>query len=170
MVCLILVAAFRSFEGSVFAFPWNSSIYTGIALTGAVFLGKMLGGMSSDRFGGCRTAAVSLAVSALLLGMSDRMGAGLAGVLLFNMTMPVTLSTLYRKFPEYPAASFGILTFALYLGVLPVFAGVPEWMRSPASYTILTVISLVLITVGLCFPLKKRKINRLYTRNRRGMP
>lgn len=170
VACLILVAAFRSFEGSVFAFPWNSSIYTGIALTGAVFLGKMLGGMSSDRFGGCRTAAVSLAVSALLLGMSDQMGAGLAGVLLFNMTMPVTLSTLYRKFPEYPAASFGILTFALYLGVLPVFAGVPEWMRSPASYTILTVISLVLITVGLCFPLHRRKINQLYTRNRREMP
>ena len=53
VVCLILVATFRSFEGSVFAFPWNSSIYTGIALTGAVFLGKMLGGFASDCISEC---------------------------------------------------------------------------------------------------------------------
>ena len=164
--CLILVAAFRSFEGSIFTFPWNSGLLTGIALTGAVFLGKMLGGFASDCFGSYGTAAVSLALSAFLLGASERMGAGLAGVLLFNMTMPVTLISLYRKFPRYPGTSFGLLTFALYLGVLPVFAGVPENLYSPSAYAVLAVISLILITLGLCLPLK-RKRDLLHTRNRR---
>ena len=142
VLCLILVVAFRSFEGSIFTFPWNSGILTGIALTGAVFLGKML------------------------LGVSERTDAGLAGVLLFNMTMPVTLISLYRKFPGYPGPSFGLLTFALYLGVLPVFAGVPENLYSPIAYAVLAVISLILITLGLCLPLQ-RKRDLLHTRNRR---
>lgn len=168
VLCLVLVVAFRSFEGSVFTFPWNRSIFTGIALTGTVFLGKMLGGFASDRFGSYRTAAVSLAISAVLLGVSDRTGAGLAGVLLFNMTMPVTLVSLYRKFPGYPGTSFGLLTFALYLGVLPVFAGVPECLHSPAAYAALTVVSLILITAGLGLPLQRRN-GILDTRNRREM-
>ena len=167
--CLILVVVLRSFEGSIFTFSWNSGLLTGIALTGAVFLGKMLRGFASDFFGSYKTAAISLAISAFLLGMSDRMGAGFAGVLLFNMTMPVTLISLYRKFPGYPGTSFGLLTFALYLGVLPVFAGVPVSLYSPSAYTVLTVISLILITVGLCLPLQ-RKGDMLHTRNRRKMP
>lgn len=166
VLCLILVVAFRSFEGSIFTFPWNSGILTGIALTGAVFLGKMLGGFASDFFGSYKTAAISLAISAILLGVSDRTDAGLAGVLLFNMTMPVTLISLYRKFPGYPGTSFGLLTFALYLGVLPVFAGVPENLYSPIAYAVLAVISLILITLGLCLPLQ-RKRDLLHTRNRR---
>lgn len=168
VLCLVLVVAFRSFEGSVFTFPWNRSIFTGIALTGTVFLGKMLGGFASDRFGSYRTAAVSLAISAVLLGVSDRTGAGLAGVLLFNMTMPVTLFSLYRKFPGYPGTSFGLLTFALYLGVLPVFAGVPECLHSPAAYAALTVVSLILISAGLGLPLQRRN-GIPDTRNRREM-
>ena len=116
----------------------------------------MLGGFASDRFGSYRTAAVSLAISAVLLGVSDRTDAGLAGVLLFNMTMPVTLVSLYRKFPGYPGTSFGLLTFALYLGVLPVFAGVPECLHSPAAYAALTVVSLILISAGLGLPLQRR--------------
>ena len=76
VLCLILVVAFRSFEGSIFTFPWNSGILTGIALTGAVFLGKMLGGFASDFFGSYKTAAISLAISAILLGVSDRTDAG----------------------------------------------------------------------------------------------
>ena len=65
-----------------------------------------------------------LGTAAVFLVFSDQMTSALVGLLLFNMTMPVTLTALYDRFPGYPAASFGLLTFALYIGVLPVFAGV----------------------------------------------
>lgn len=79
------------------------------------------------------------------------MGAALIGVLLFNMTMPVTLSELYRKLTAYPGTAFGLLTFVLYLGVLPLFSGTGE-VSSPAVYAVLTVISLILIIAGLLLP------------------
>ena len=148
LICLFLVVVLRSFEGSIFSFSWNDSIITGIFLTGAVFLGKMLGGFASDVFGSLQTAAVSLGIAAILLAVSDHMGAALIGVLLFNMTMPVTLSELYRKITAYPGTAFGLLTFALYLGVLPLFSGTGE-VSSPAVYAVLTVISLLLIITGL---------------------
>lgn len=151
LICLFLVVVLRSFEGSIFSFPWNDSIITGFFLTGAVFLGKMLGGFASDVFGSLQTAAVSLGIAAILLAVSDHMGAALIGVLLFNMTMPVTLSELYRKLSAYPGTAFGLLTFALYLGVLPLFSGTGE-VSSPAVYAVLTVISLILIITGLLLP------------------
>jgi len=49
---------------------------------------------------------------------------GLLALLCFNMTMPLTLYALWRRFPEYPGTVFGSLTLALFLGFLPSCFGV----------------------------------------------
>jgi FSR family fosmidomycin resistance protein-like MFS transporter len=46
---------------------------------------------------------------------------GLAAVFLFNVTMPLTLYLLADKFPNQPGFAFGLLTFGLFLGFLPVY-------------------------------------------------
>ena len=74
---------------------------------------------------------------------------GLSGVLFFNMTMPVTLYELYRRLPGNSGAAFGLLTFALYLGFLPVYTGMTEGMRHPLYYSVFALISLFLLAYAL---------------------
>ena len=49
---------------------------------------------------------------------------GLCALLCFNMTMPLTLHALWRRFPAYPGTVFGSLTLALFLGFLPSAFGI----------------------------------------------
>ena len=86
--------------------------------------------------------------AAVFLAFSHIPIMGFLGVLLFNMTMPITLTGLFRRIPENPGLSFGLLTFALYLGYLPVYAGMAENLSRPAVYVFLTLLSLGLMTVS----------------------
>ena len=144
--CLTLVVVLRSLLGSLFDFPWKAAL--GPAMTCAVVLGKALGGVLSDRFGLRRTAAVSLLLAALLFVFSDSAPAGLAAVFLFNMTMPMTLWGAARRLPTHKSFAFGLLTFALFLGILPVFL---DWAMPPALLTCLagTLLSLPLLLIGV---------------------
>ena len=49
--------------------------------------------------------------------------AGAAAIFLFNMTMPITLHALAQRTPGCKGFSFGLLTFALFLGFVPVCLG-----------------------------------------------
>jgi FSR family fosmidomycin resistance protein-like MFS transporter len=48
---------------------------------------------------------------------------GILAILLFNMTMPITLTALSNILYHNKGMAFGLLTFALFIGVLPVFWG-----------------------------------------------
>lgn len=144
--CLVLVVVLRSFDGLLFSFDWNDGQRTGVLLTCMIFLGKCLGGFAAD--GGTIWASVcSLGAAAVLLAFSGFPAAGLSGVLFFNMTMPVTLYELYRRLPGNSGAAFGLLTFALYLGFLPVYTGMTEGMRHPLYYSVFALISLFLLAM-----------------------
>ena len=151
-LCLFLVAGLRSFEGMIFSFSWNTGIWQAFLLCGAVFLGKCLGGFTAGHLGSLKASVFSLGPAAVLLAFPDIPVLSLAGVLLFNMTMPVTLTELSLRLPGRPGTAFGLLTFALYLGFLPVYAGTAKWMQTSAAYVVLTVVSLILLTSGLLLP------------------
>ena len=148
-VCLVLVVLLRSFEGLLFSFDWNDGLGTGVLLTCMIFFGKCLGGFAADRIGSLRASVCSLGAAAVLLAFSGFPAAGLSGVLFFNMTMPVTLYELYRRLPWNPGAAFGLLTFALYLGFLPVYTGMAEGLRHPLYYSVFALISLFLLAYAL---------------------
>ena len=148
-VCLVLVVVLRSFDGLLFSFDWNGGQRTGVLLTCMIFLGKCLGGFAADWMGSLWASVCSLGAAAVLLAFSGFPAAGLSGVLFFNMTMPVTLYELYRRLPGNSGASFGLLTFALYLGFLPVYTGMTEGMRRPLYYSVLVLISLFLLVYAL---------------------
>lgn len=122
-LCCFLVVVLRSHVGMAVAFPWRTGPLA-LAAICAVVLGKMAGGYLAERFGARRTTVLSLTLAAAGYALGHVPILGLLALLCFNMTMPLTLYALWRRFPGYPGAVFGSLTLALFLGYLPTYFGI----------------------------------------------
>ena len=149
VVCLFLVVCLRSYVGMTMNFPWKSVGLWGVILIGAVVFGKTLGGFAADRFGAMKTTFFSLGIAALLFLFSQIPLLGVSAVLLFNMTMPITLWTMARIFPGAKGFSFGLLTFALFLGFLPVYLGTENPPNNFWIFALAALLSIALLFVGL---------------------
>jgi len=154
IACLLLVVCLRSFVGMSLSFPWKGIGYWGIALLCAVVLGKTLGGFAADRLGLKKTAVISLGAAAILFLLPSVPVAGVTAVLLFNMTMPITLWALARVIPGAKGFAFGLLTFALFMGFLPVYLGFEVLSDFFWLFALLAAVSLLLLWTGL----KKAKL------------
>lgn len=117
-----LVVVLRSMVGFRVVFPWKTGALA-FAAAAAVVLGKMAGGLLAARFGARRVTVWSLTLAAVGFALGNIPVFGLLALFGFNMTMPLTLYALWRRFPEYPGAVFGSLTLALFLGFLPSHFG-----------------------------------------------
>ncbi len=123
LVCMFLAIVLRSYLGFAVNKAYALSPWL---LVASVVLGKMLGGFLQDHMG-LRTAGIlSLVVSTLcfLFGKSFVWFAGL-GLFAFNLSMPITLWLLVDVLKGHEGYAFGVLTFALLLGALPVLLGLP---------------------------------------------
>lgn len=149
VACFFAVVCLRSYVGLALNFPWKSLGYWGTALICAVVFGKTLGGLVADRFGLRRTAVVSLGLAALLFLLPGVPLAGTAAVLLFNTSMPITLWAIAKIMPGAKGFSFGLLTFGLFLGFLPIYLGTEVPSGTPWLFALLTAISLALLWRGL---------------------
>lgn len=147
LLCLFLVVVLRSALGLAFQFPWKASL--ALPFTPAVVLGKTCGGLLADRIGPRRTAILTLLASAVLFVFSSVPALGLAAVFLFNTTMPLTLHAASRLLPGAKGFSFGLLTFALFLGFLPDFFGLALPLPDTALYAAGALLSLPLLLAGL---------------------
>lgn len=123
-LCCFLVVVLRSWVGLAVSFDWKSVPLYAVLTVFAVAFGKFCGGLVAVRFGLGETAAVTLLLAALCYLAADIATFGLLALFLFNMCMPLTLYLLVRELPHLPGFSFGLLTFGLFLGFLPVYAGV----------------------------------------------
>ena len=123
VLLLLAVVVLRSYVGMTLTFPWKGTGLWALALVLALAGGKAAGGYLADRFGFLKAAALSLGLSAALLLASGVPALGTAAVFLFNMTMPLTLWAAARLLPGARGFAFGILTFGLFLGFLPVSFG-----------------------------------------------
>jgi FSR family fosmidomycin resistance protein-like MFS transporter len=117
------VVVLRSLVGFQVVFPWKTGALA-FAAVGAVVLGKMLGGILAARFGSKRVTVCSLTLAAVGYALGAVPAFGLLALLCFNMTMPLTLYALWRRFPAYPGTVFGSLTLALFVGFLPSAFGI----------------------------------------------
>ncbi|MCL2002492.1 MAG: hypothetical protein FWG72_00615 [Oscillospiraceae bacterium] len=117
---LFMVVCLRSYIGLSLDFPWKGAGVWGLALLGAAFAGKLGGGFAADRLGYVRVGFAALGLAAVLLLLPSLPAAGVGAVLLLNVTMPVTLWGMAKLFPNAKGFAFGVLTFALFLGFLPV--------------------------------------------------
>ena len=139
----------RSYAGMAGSFQWKTGLWAWVAV-GAVVLGKAVGGFAADRFGARTSAFVSLGISAALFFLSQLPLAGTLALLCFNITMPITLWALAQAMPQRKGFSFGLLTFALFLGFLPSYFGASS-LSGPVLAAV-SILSCLLLTV-----LPKRK-------------
>ena len=150
MYCLLLTICIRGYLGLILNFEWKSNFIIGLIVVSAVVLGKILGGVIGDKFGWKRTSTLSLIFSAILFIFAfDNMICGIVAILLFNMTMPITLTALSNMFYKNKGMAFGMTTIALFIGAIPVLLGYNNFLFDKVSLFIITVISAVVLYFGL---------------------
>jgi FSR family fosmidomycin resistance protein-like MFS transporter len=138
--------AVRAIGGTVVRFPWNTTLTSALAMTGAVFLGKMLGGFVCDRIGIKSSACLSILPAVLLISFcSEWMLPSLLGQFALNLTMPVTLWLLYRAMPDSPGFAFGLAASALLPGTMAGYLIQPNTSASPTFTVISFLFGLVAI-------------------------
>ncbi len=147
---LLFSIAVRAFVGlaGCHACPKSASLAIGLAVAG--FSGKAIGGLVADRVGWISTGAGALLVSAPILAFGTaHLAAMVAGMFLFQMTMPVTLAGLMLLFPRRPAFVFGIACVALVAGALATFSPAIVARTSSAVVLVLVALSAVALLLGL---------------------
>ena len=112
----------RAYMGYGIPTSWNKTAIQTVALYFAMGIGKLMGGILSDTFGAKKIALISIigALPFLLFG-DNLMMISLIGVLLFSLTMPITLGILVSVLKRTPGLAFGLTTIGLLLGTLPIF-------------------------------------------------
>lgn len=119
LLFFFLAVCLRSFTGFAVSFDWKSGFWIGLLSTCCVVGGKMLGGIIGDKLGWGKVSNLSLlVVSVLFIFAPTNMFCGLLSLLLFNMTMPLTLTALSNTFPNSKGMMFGLTTVALFVGYI----------------------------------------------------
>lgn len=143
LIPLFLVVVLRSWMGLGQSFPWKTE--WSLSLVAALALGKAAGGYLMAAVGPRRAAGWSLGLAAVLYLLSGDPIPGIFAVFLFNMTMPMTLWAAAKILPGAKGFGFGLLTFALFLGYLPVYLGWPSVFAWPWTCAAAAALSLVLL-------------------------
>ena len=145
LVCIICRAA----SGSVPLPGKNISEILSWLLVLMVFAGKSLGGFIGDRWGYTCIGATALTIGTLLLAFCSDPTKYLAGQLLMNLLMPLTLWQLAKLFPDSPGLAFGLAATVLVPGSYMSFTTAPI-----AIFLVLSAASLI------CFVLVQIFIKR----------
>lgn len=148
---LFFTVCIRSYTGTVMSFSWKSVPMLGFLFTAGIVLGKLAGGIIGDRLGWMKVSVGSLTVSAALFSVAAKLpAAGIIGVFLFNMTMPITLTALANIFESNHGFAFGMTTFALFLGTLPSMLGDSTTVAGTVwMIPLVVLISAVFLGIGL---------------------
>lgn len=122
IVLAILIVTVRGYMGYGIPTGWNKSLWQNVLLYVMMGTGKAVGGILCDRIGIKKTALISIAGAAPFLLAGDRlMIISLIGVMMFSMTMAVTLGLLVSVSDGHYGAAFGFTTIGLFLGTVPMF-------------------------------------------------
>lgn len=130
--CFMLTIVIRSLLGMIMNFSWKASPIFAFLFIAGVVSGKALGGFLGDRFGYIKTAVISLMIALISFMFSFEVPlAGIISILCFNMTMPLTLTAIASTCNKKYGFAFGLTTFALAIGFIPVIFGANNWFGAP---------------------------------------
>lgn len=118
----VLVVIIRGYMGYGIPTSWNKTVIELIIFYFTMGIGKALGGILSDRYGIRKVAILSTLLAIPFLCFGDNiMIISLIGVMLFSMTMSITLAILVSVLNRTPGLAFGLTTIGLFLGTAPIF-------------------------------------------------
>jgi FSR family fosmidomycin resistance protein-like MFS transporter len=143
----------RALAGGMIPMSWKTGVFFLMLPGFAACAGKALGGILGDRFGAKNTAVTALLLSVpfLLLGKNIAV-LSVIGIILFNITMPITLCAVASKFPYNPGLTFGLTTLALLCGTVPAY-----FFLVPQSMVFPLLIALTLLSATFTFLCTKNK-------------
>lgn len=147
IILAVIIVVIRGYMGYGIPTSWNKTIIESIFLYSFMGLGKALGGILSDLIGMKKVAYLSIigALPFLLIG-NNLMIISLIGVMLFSMTMSVTLGLLVSVLKESPGLAFGLTTIGLFLGTIPIFfIQISSYVTNSIIITISTLLCLVIL-------------------------
>ncbi|MDR2037789.1 MAG: hypothetical protein LBQ60_07695 [Bacteroidales bacterium] len=149
ILLIMMIIAIRSLIGLSVEFPWKENQFLYIWLISAIALGKVFGGILSDKYGLMKTGVGGLLISMPLLAFFPSIPVlGILGAFLFNFTMPVTLIAIWNILPQYKGLSFGLTTVALFIGSIPVIIGRDSWLNNNwVVFFFIFLASVILFTV-----------------------
>lgn len=118
----VFIVIVRGYMGYGIPTSWNKTTLQTVILFFCMGIGKCLGGILSDAYGIKKISTIStlLAIPFLCFG-NNIMIISLIGVLMFSMTMSITLSILASVYRKRPGLAFGFTTIGLFLGTAPIF-------------------------------------------------
>ncbi len=156
IVLAIFVVVVRGYMGYGIPASWNKTVIQSVIFYFTMGIGKALGGILSDSFGIRKVAFLStvLAIPFLCLG-DNYMLISLIGVMLFSMTMSITLAILVSVLRKKPGLAFGLTTIGLFLGTVPIFF---VKLTTIMNIAFIVIMSLVCTNI-LMFILNKEKID-----------
>lgn len=118
----VFVVFVRSYMGYGLPTSWNKTLLQSVILYFSMGLGKALGGILSDAYGIRKVATLSTLFSLPFLLVGDNlMIVSIIGIMLFSMTMAITLAILVSKLKNTPGLAFGFTTIGLFLGFVQIF-------------------------------------------------
>ena len=166
VILIFFVVIIRSYYGFLTKYTWKSGFAMGLIFTACVAAGKLGGGIIADRLGLKLTTILSLAGAGILeIFAPESAVCGCISILLFNMTMPLTLKLLSDILQDAPGFAFGTLMMALFLGTLPNMAWGISWLGSPVGMLALCAISIIML-VGACIIFEKAGIDGKHEKQR----
>ena len=164
IICIFITVCIRSYVSMILSFTWKSSFVFAILAILGVMLGKMLGGIIGDKIGFEKTS-ISLLISAICFICSfTNPVIGIIAILLFNMTMPITLICLSNIFNNNKGLAFGLLTLALFVGAVPTFVGYNQLFTRIGLF-IITLISSIILYIALRYYNKSIKFKERRVKN-----
>ncbi|MFA5006659.1 MAG: hypothetical protein WC509_04250 [Candidatus Izemoplasmatales bacterium] len=117
IVLLLATAFLRALLGKAAPTDWADGPAVLVAIAVSASLGKAAGGFVADRIGIRPTALVSVGLAVLLYGFFPGWTATfIAATFAFNMTMPLTLALVNRRYPGREAFGFGLVAATLFPG------------------------------------------------------
>lgn len=147
IILAVVVVITRGYMGYGIPTSWNKTVFQTILLYFSMGIGKALGGIISDLIGVRKTAIISTvgALPFLLFG-DNYMIISLLGVLMFSMTMSITLGLLVSVLKDTPGLAFGLTTIGLFLGTAPIFfIKLTTTLANCIIITILTIICVFIV-------------------------
>lgn len=122
IILTIFIVIVRSYMGYGIPTAWNKTVIQTILLYGFMGIGKALGGILVDSYGIKKVSTISTLLAIPFLSFGDNiMIISLIGVMLFSMTMSITLGILVSCLKNAPGLAFGLTTLGLFLGTFPIF-------------------------------------------------
>jgi FSR family fosmidomycin resistance protein-like MFS transporter len=148
IVLLLLAAiAVRGFVGRTGFSGLQSEAFVIIGLGAAACIGKMAGGSLADRFGWGRAAIFALVSASVgIVFVRNHVGIAFVTMMLFQMTMPITLVATSACLPGRPAFAFGLTCLALVLGTLPAYFIPQGLVQMPLTQAMIWVSGACIIT------------------------